>query len=1434
MTMNSSQDSLAAKESVSNICTLLIIGDDGFGNSFSSTSIERMTGRLGGMVGEAQATLDGDWIVLILRAFALTLENYGELLCKALERSADGRDSGGSPTRRSSRSQKNATLQQTTIALMEALPLLFHVGTSTPVHTLHFHDSMPKDFIEETLRVLSIANRLVPLRPFLSTSHSQLMFCASHTEPSFMLPALRHATVVLRLLGKPSSRSLSSSEGPTAGESLTPELQGAVTKLATNVFERILLNQTQSVAFNWDEAFTEWCGLISVLTIAWPAYGCGASKGNRVASPEARAMFFALCEEAVVREVAPARLRLIFAATFALAGVEVADYPACQLWLRQAVEMAIEGEAAYGDDRGIPNPFEAERSLEDMDLLDDVAMTIDSLAWRLEDFTVTALCMFAQLTGLPLEINEKYLWAWRDDQQTYHPYSGSICAKLTTQYFLPGVPSTTVSSENGSYDVRFGELLQISRSTGRSRLVHFQCIPRKLVLRHSIQKNEYSSAFNSSWSWSYPRESGEGTLFVGLTAVEVISFLRKLDRLMSSRHPMKVHIARLLKVHLICSYPGILDIPEAHDLVLRSLHHVAVVDPVAFCGVALSLVSINSKWATLIVQSGMLDSLSQACGFSQQQSFSRKRLRGDIRQRVATVVEETKKVVKRLVKVVRETSELASAKGDGEGSLLASSHREKLLTTLEDLTTEEQREALLRSLSRGEVSGADAVSALIQAVANKGSRLLPKRNKNLTQELCNHIVEVFLCSAEGSNAGVLTCKEHKRPLILHHSAAWTCNECFQHFETASWSCRECNYDLCQHCANDKNPSRMEVARVATIADIYRHLRTASSRLEGRTLIQRLLHTLTEGRLGLRAEPAPPSDGNAANNAMPSPSLMWWDMKDGSMMKIPASWTVDQLDRFLRAHGNHMHLFSRHDAVSCACGSCHRDGNHRLTAASDEETAIHQNHHHHCPRSPQLVVYDPDVAQLIHWEAIGRACLDLGVPFTPTDRLDDILRSTLKLAAPDIFLKGLRGLPLGVQRLLTSPVLQQGIHLTTRTEAAYFIGVSCRRYALRYMNTEDMVTKGAVAVGTSGMSDEAQILPTKVKVPRLTDKSATQWNALMELLDRVYGDLPRIDTKLEYNFVGEEGTGEGPTQEFYSELSRNFYAQPHLWSTVEEDVVVNLPSTKNYVPRDMRVLGYATARAFVDNYRMSTSFDPLFWQVLVQLQSERFNLNSTNSRLPALVTSWVNKPYYKMLVGLRTMEAEELDALCLSMEEDDTPVTPSNVDAFVEGKFQAFARILTGNMLHFLEAFGEVLDPEILQLFQPAEAARVFGGSFAPDQPLFTFDELRQAVCGGHGYTTESEIVKQFVSVVSQFSPEDQSYLLEFITGSPRPPVGGLRCLGRPIMVVRKNLEGSGEGTLPSCSTCFLYVKLPPYSSEEIMKERLLTAIREGRRNFSLS
>ena len=65
---------------------------------------------------------------------------------------------------------------------------------------------------------------------------------------------------------------------------------------------------------------------------------------------------------------------------------------------------------------------------------------------------------------------------------------------------------------------------------------------------------------------------------------------------------------------------------------------------------------------------------------------------------------------------------------------------------------------------------------------------------------------------------------------------------------------------------------------------------------------------------------------------------------------------------------------------------------------------------------------------------------------------------------------------------------------------------------------------------------------------------------------------------------------------------------------------------------------------------------------------------------------------------------------------------------------------------------------------------------------------------------------------------------------------GYKSLSPPLTIVRKTCDPSEnpDDFLPSVMTCVNYLKLPEYTSKDVMREKLQIAAREGQLSFHLS
>ena len=107
----------------------------------------------------------------------------------------------------------------------------------------------------------------------------------------------------------------------------------------------------------------------------------------------------------------------------------------------------------------------------------------------------------------------------------------------------------------------------------------------------------------------------------------------------------------------------------------------------------------------------------------------------------------------------------------------------------------------------------------------------------------------------------------------------------------------------------------------------------------------------------------------------------------------------------------------------------------------------------------------------------------------------------------------------------------------------------------------------------------------------------------------------------------------------------------------------------------------------------------------------------------------------------------------------------------------------------------------------------------------------------HSYNEKSLVFQNLLVVMSGFSFVEQRKFLQFISGSPRLPIGGFAALNPKLTVVRRESTVLGmhpDEYLPSVVACQNYLKLPEYSSTEILQRNLKYAIDEGHESFHLS
>ncbi|XP_075057741.1 E3 ubiquitin-protein ligase TRIP12 isoform X3 [Mixophyes fleayi] len=409
-------------------------------------------------------------------------------------------------------------------------------------------------------------------------------------------------------------------------------------------------------------------------------------------------------------------------------------------------------------------------------------------------------------------------------------------------------------------------------------------------------------------------------------------------------------------------------------------------------------------------------------------------------------------------------------------------------------------------------------------------------------------------------------------------------------------------------------------------------------------------------------------------------------------------------------------------------------------------------------------------------------------------------------------------------------------------------------------------------------------------PRLDRKKRTvNRDELLKQAESVMQDLGSSRAMLEIQYENEVGTGLGPTLEFYALVSQELQrADLGLWRG-EEITLVNpkgsqegtkyihnlqglfaLPFGRTAKPAHIakvkmkfRFLGKLMAKAIMDFRLVDIPLGLPFYKWMLRQESSLTSHDLVNIDPVVAKSVYHLEEIVRQKKRLQQDKAQTKESLQFALQSlnmsgcsiddlgldftlpgfpnielkkggKDTQVTIQNLDQYVQLViYWALNEGVSRQFDSFRDGFESVFPLNHLQYFYPEELDQLLCGSKADPWDVKT---LMECCRPDHGYTHDSRAVKFLFEILSSFDNEQQRLFLQFVTGSPRLPVGGFRSLNPPLTIVRKTFESTEnpDDFLPSVMTCVNYLKLPDYSSIEIMREKLLIAAREGQQSFHLS
>eukprot|EP01034_Spumella_vulgaris_P021941 gene21941-28021_t len=310
---------------------------------------------------------------------------------------------------------------------------------------------------------------------------------------------------------------------------------------------------------------------------------------------------------------------------------------------------------------------------------------------------------------------------------------------------------------------------------------------------------------------------------------------------------------------------------------------------------------------------------------------------------------------------------------------------------------------------------------------------------------------------------------------------------------------------------------------------------------------------------------------------------------------------------------------------------------------------------------------------------------------------------------------------------------------------------------------------------------------------------------------------------------------GLTREWLLILTRCIFKPAYALFSLSGDGVTYQPNPHSGANPEhldyFKFIGRLVAKAVCDNQLLDVHFTRSFYKHILRVPISFSDLEA------------FDKEYYKSLNALLQHNLEDLGLeltftvtanvfgteVCSNLVEDG-----ENVAVTDENKAE-YVRLIAHHCLTtsfqkqidaFLDGFHELLPHSLFSHFDPSELELLISGL-----PEVDIEDLH-AHTTYTGYKQSDAVIQRFWNVLRKFSNEEKALFVQFVTGTSKVPLDGFQSLqgseGVQMFGIHKAYN---EKLLPTAHTCFNQLDLPEYPSEEVMRDKLVLAIRECSEGF---
>lgn len=297
-------------------------------------------------------------------------------------------------------------------------------------------------------------------------------------------------------------------------------------------------------------------------------------------------------------------------------------------------------------------------------------------------------------------------------------------------------------------------------------------------------------------------------------------------------------------------------------------------------------------------------------------------------------------------------------------------------------------------------------------------------------------------------------------------------------------------------------------------------------------------------------------------------------------------------------------------------------------------------------------------------------------------------------------------------------------------------------------------------------------------------------------------------KLNVRFHGEDGVDAGGvSREWFQVLTRDMFNPNYaLFTPVSSDKTTFHPNKSSHINdehlRFFNFIGRVIGKAVYEGKLLDCYFSRAMYK---RILGKRVSVKDMESHDPE---------YYKSLVWILENDITHVIVETFSVTEDefgvekihdlipngrDIEVTNENKQEFV--RLVVEFKLLTSvkeQMDNFLMGFHGIIPAELISIFNEQELELLISG--VPDIDVNDWKNNTEY----HQYTAASQQIQWFWRAVRSFDKEERAKLMQFVTGTSKPPLNGFKELEGMNGATRFNIhrDYGNKDRLPSSHTCF--------------------------------